>query len=363
LDIIKHPSQFPVVMLTCSIPCPSSGIGQKPFVIRTSGICGLPVDSHHRSASFYLTMSNLLGLPFEDDDVPLPPEPGDYEDFKRRYSIEIPGPLKRLLEFRNGGQVRPLRVTSLNSGLKEGLLVSRFLSLKAEDYSPNSIAGSLRGWREAIGKMGLPFATDPEGHLYFLDTSTVPAPVKYARQDRVIQVFTISPSLDNFLEGLHEEAAASATVGGDGRPFLYHGEDKVAADAPAPRKRGCCSVKVLLIGLGLFLLLDYWSRRPIWEDGNLRVYDMDGEYMLGIYHDPGYFGLLDEQVVAMGSNEQWVVAQQLRKGVTRFYILKKPVKDLSPSDVEGPFIREVFEQEVAVRGLPPFTWRNPWVKP
>lgn len=177
-------------------------------------------------------------LPFVDEEHPEPPEPGDYEVFKQRYGIKIPAPLRRLLEYRNGGQVRPMRVTSLNSGLKDGLLLSRFLTFKSEDYTPSSIVGSLRGWREAMGINGLPFATDPQGNLYFLDTSTVPAPVKYARQQRDIQVFTISTSLDNFLQGLHEEAAAGAPVGEDGRPFLYHGEDTAAADPPAQGKKG-----------------------------------------------------------------------------------------------------------------------------
>lgn len=297
-------------------------------------------------------------LSFVDEERPEPPETGDEVIFQQRYGIEIPSSLKRLLLHRNGGQVRPLRVTSLNSGLKDGLLVSRFLSLKPEDYSPHSIVGSLRGWREAIGKKGLPFATDPVGNLYFLDTATIPALVKFARQDRDIQIFTISTGLDHFLEGLHEQAveAAGPPVGGDGRPFLYHGEDRAEADEPAPRKKGCCSVKVILIGLGLLLLMNYWPPRPIWEDGKLRVYDMDGDYMLGIHADPGYFRLLDGQVVAVGSNEKWVVA--LRQG-GHFYILKK---EAFP-EPEGPLTREEFEQEVIARGLPPFTWRNPWVKP
>lgn len=115
-------------------------------------------------------------------------------------------------------------------------------------------------------------------------------------------------------------------------------------------------MKVLLIGLGLFLLMNYWPHRPIWEDGNLRVYKLDGEYMLGDYTGGGYFRKVDGQVMAVGINEKWVVA--LRQG-GHFYILEKPGL-LEP---EGPFTREEYEREVTARGLPPFTWRNRWVKP
>ena len=300
-------------------------------------------------------MRDLNELPFEDEEGPAPPTLRDYDDFQRRYGLEIPAAMRRLLEFRNGGKVRRLWVASKHGALE----VDRFLSLNGEDSSPSSIAGNFRGWREAMGKMGLPLAENAEG-LFFLDTSTSPALVKYARQESNIKVYTISPDLDTFLAGLNE---TEPEVCG-GKSFIDdEAVPKVAPEPPAkPRKKGCCSVKVVLIGLALLLPFLFWPRKPIWVDGNLRVYEIDGEYMLGTYHNPGYFGLLDGQIVAMGSNEQWVVAVQRSGWVSSIYLLKKPTDELSPSDVEGPYTGREFEDQAKARGLPPVTWQNPWLE-
>ena len=80
--------------------------------------------------------------------------------------------------------------------------------------------------------------------------------------------------------------------------------------------------------------------------------------MLGYYTDGGYLRQLDGQIVAMGSNERWVVAVQRSGHVNSFYILKKP----GLLDPEGPYTGREFEDQAKARGLPPVTWQNPWLE-
>ncbi|MES2738364.1 MAG: hypothetical protein V4672_18735 [Verrucomicrobiota bacterium] len=118
----------------------------------------------------------------------------------------------------------------------------------------------------------------------------------------------------------------------------------------------------ILLGLTLLLSLGFcffYKPGPVWKDGSYQVYQMDGGKRLGLYSDPGYFGLIPEVVVAAGSNKEWVVAEQNAKGERRFYIIRKPVKNEFPDDPEGPFTLDEYNKKVITLGLPPFSWRDP----
>lgn len=304
-------------------------------------------------------MDDFKSLPFVNDEM-APPAPGagDYEEFRRRYGLEVPGLLRELLELRNGGRVQQLWVTSRNAALQPGLQVSRFLFLKLDDFSPEGMVGCFRGWRDAMGPQGLSFALDAAGNVFFVDLSADPAPVKYARQQREIEVFTVSPDLAKFLAELHtgDEPRDAGWL------YLYDGpvkrEDVPPSPVAASKKWGCCSWRMLVAGFLLFLFLDWWTRRTLWEDGDFKVY---GKGVLVSSDDWGNKRVLDEQIVAMGSNDRYLVIQQWRDGTLHFYILDKKSFSLVEISAGVPYTKEEFERRKAYMDLPPFTWHNRWV--
>lgn len=82
---------------------------------------------------------------------------------------------------------------------------------------------------------------------------------------------------------------------------------------------------------------------------------------LGFNYHPGTLGLVDAEVVAAGSNAEFVVVERQSKesGRTEFYIVAKESSSSTHSGaVEGPFTDIEFRQLTATRKLPGFRWRK-----
>ena len=100
----------------------------------------------------------------------------------------------------------------------------------------------------------------------------------------------------------------------------------------------------------------------MWEDGAYAVYYIDGDIKLGIkIDDKGSFhGRVGSKIIAVGANENYVVAKQLITGsdsVSYFYIDKK--KDniyLNPDEItEGPYTELQFENLSQKLNFPNFS--------
>jgi hypothetical protein len=101
---------------------------------------------------------------------------------------------------------------------------------------------------------------------------------------------------------------------------------------------------------------------PMWEDGDYEVYYIDGDITLGIKIDNSgtYHGRVDHKVVAVGSNEKYIVAKQLEPGSTissYFYIVREnDNKYLNPDEItQGPFTEIQFAELTLNLGLPSFS--------
>jgi hypothetical protein len=101
---------------------------------------------------------------------------------------------------------------------------------------------------------------------------------------------------------------------------------------------------------------------PMWEDGDYEVYYIDGHITLGIKIDDSgtYHGRVDHKVVAVGSNEKYIIAKQLEPGstaVSYFYIVREnDNKYLNPDEItQGPFTEERFTELSKKLGLPSFS--------
>lgn len=100
-----------------------------------------------------------------------------------------------------------------------------------------------------------------------------------------------------------------------------------------------------------------------WQDGPFKVYALDLDFnatRLGYDHHPGILGLVDEEVVAAGSNDKCVIAEQLDRatGKSHFFIVPKEQGEFHSGTVEGPMTREEFTRVGQERNLPAFSWRK-----
>lgn len=101
-----------------------------------------------------------------------------------------------------------------------------------------------------------------------------------------------------------------------------------------------------------------------WKDGNFQVYATDSDFnatKLGYDHHPGLLGLVGAEVVAAGSNAQFVFVKRGDRvsGRAEFYIVPKKGSEESHSGtVEGPFSEAQFREIRTARQLPEFTWRK-----
>ena len=98
---------------------------------------------------------------------------------------------------------------------------------------------------------------------------------------------------------------------------------------------------------------------PYWEDGDYRVYrrSASDEVILGYHHGDGdVFGLVDDKVVAAGSDSRYVVILRWRSGETdQYYYIKKGTSDAGT--VSGPYTKANFEADAKRLSLPEFSWQ------
>lgn len=101
-----------------------------------------------------------------------------------------------------------------------------------------------------------------------------------------------------------------------------------------------------------------------WKDGNFKVYATDDDFKatkLGYDHHPGTLGLVEDEVVAAGSNAQLVLVERIDRasGRTEFFIVEKEEsKDSHSGKVEGPFSEGQIREIRTTRQLPEFTWKK-----
>lgn len=101
---------------------------------------------------------------------------------------------------------------------------------------------------------------------------------------------------------------------------------------------------------------------PQWSDGDIVTYEMDdGRTCLGRELSSGtYIGLISEDVVSVGSDENWIVVEQRNsKGENpQFYILPKSSKERWERQSLKSLTPEEFEKEVIAKSLPAFSWHK-----
>lgn len=100
-----------------------------------------------------------------------------------------------------------------------------------------------------------------------------------------------------------------------------------------------------------------------WKDGNFKVYATDDDFnatKLGYDHRPGLLGLVESEVVAAGSNEQYVfVERRTSAGIKEFYLTRNEKSAHTHSgNVEGPYTETEFRDIRRARVLPEFAWRK-----
>lgn len=116
-----------------------------------------------------------------------------------------------------------------------------------------------------------------------------------------------------------------------------------------------------VIAMFIVILL-IWGDSSMWEDDVYAVYYIDGDIKLGIKVDDegSFIGRLENNVIAVGSNEKHVVVKQLTSepDVVSYFVLDKD-KDhiyLKPYEVvEGPYTETQFEKLSQKLNLPEFS--------
>ena len=100
----------------------------------------------------------------------------------------------------------------------------------------------------------------------------------------------------------------------------------------------------------------------MWDDGEYEVYYINGDVVLGLKIDNSgtYHGRVDHKVIAVGSNDKYVVAKRLEPDngtISYFYIAReKDNKYLNPDEItQGPFTELQFSELSKKLDLPEFS--------
>ena len=116
--------------------------------------------------------------------------------------------------------------------------------------------------------------------------------------------------------------------------------------------------------LGFFILLVVilmiWSDSNLWEDEMYAVYVIDGQAYFGIkIDDEGTFhDRVEPEIVAVGSNDKFVVvARKIKESTIYFYIEKSEDNIYLDSDeiIETGYSLENFKELKLHHGLPEFS--------
>ena len=110
----------------------------------------------------------------------------------------------------------------------------------------------------------------------------------------------------------------------------------------------------------LVVILIVWSDSNLWEDEMYAVYVIDGQAYFGIkIDDEGTFhGRIEPEIVAVGSNDNFVVvARKIRESTIYFYIEKSADNIYLNSDeiIETGYSLERFNELKKNHGLPEFS--------
>lgn len=105
------------------------------------------------------------------------------------------------------------------------------------------------------------------------------------------------------------------------------------------------------------------SGETSWQDGPFKVYALDLDFdatCLGYDHHPGMPGLVDEEVVAAGSDEKCVVVERVdhATGETQFFVVLKEKGESHSGMKEGPMTHDEFIRLSQERKLPALSWRK-----
>lgn len=120
--------------------------------------------------------------------------------------------------------------------------------------------------------------------------------------------------------------------------------------------------KLVALISAILIIVFIWGDKYMWEDDAYAVYYIDGNINLGIkVDDEGSFhSRVDNEVIAVGSNENYVVAMRLMDdsdSISYFFIDKQ--KDniyLNPLQItKGPYTELEFNQLSEKLNLPEFS--------
>ena len=107
-------------------------------------------------------------------------------------------------------------------------------------------------------------------------------------------------------------------------------------------------------------ILFIWGDSTMWEDDTYAVYYIDGDIKLGMkMDDEGSFLGRVNNVIAVGSNDKYVVVQQLTSSELISYVFLDKKKDNVCLDsgqvIEGPYTEPQFKELSKKLSLPKFT--------
>jgi hypothetical protein len=122
-------------------------------------------------------------------------------------------------------------------------------------------------------------------------------------------------------------------------------------------------MKIAASIIAMFIVILFiWGDSSMWEDEKYAVYYIDGDVKLGIKvdDDGSFIGRVENNVIAVGSNEKYVVVKQLTSepDVISYFVLDKENDNiyLKPYEViEGPYTEPQFKKLNQKLDLPKFS--------
>lgn len=124
-------------------------------------------------------------------------------DFEKTYNLKIPEIYLRLLRHSNGGHPE-LDVFGRcdNEGKLSQWSVNQFYHISSEKEAAFSIWVAFNNWSSYLDIGELPFAEDPGGNLYFMNTKNDDLPVSVCIHDESFRKIQIAQSFEAFIDGL-----------------------------------------------------------------------------------------------------------------------------------------------------------------
>ena len=124
----------------------------------------------------------------------------DFLAFESEQRLVVPGELRQLLSFCNGGHPERDSIRSSTSHRDEHHSVNRFYHLSVDDRDAGSLWYAATHWRAILGTSSLPFASDGGGNQFFVDLRD--GSVKLCLHDEQMTFVSVAASFESFIDGL-----------------------------------------------------------------------------------------------------------------------------------------------------------------